>query len=171
VRPPSRVDQVVKVRASPLAVATSWATSPGVRRSMQSNTGRDTNPELELRKALQRVGLRFWKNRRPIRGLRCEADVVFPRLRLAVFVDGCFWHGCSEHKSLPVAHGDWWRAKLSRTVTRDRENNDLLARAGWTVVRLWEHESIEDMVSRVTGAINTIRQQSNDQRNRRSAAT
>jgi DNA mismatch endonuclease (patch repair protein) len=138
---------------------------------MQSNTRRDTKPELDLRRALQRIGLRFWKNRRPIHGLRCEADIVFPRLRLAIFVDGCFWHGCSEHKSLPLANADWWQAKLSRNVTRDHENNELLLGAGWTVVRLWEHESIEDMVSRVTDAIKAIRRQSNDWRNRRSAAT
>lgn len=114
---------------------------------------------MDLRKALHRSGLRFWKHRRPIRGLRCEADLVFPRLRLAVFVDGCFWHGCAQHKSMPVANAEWWEAKLSGNISRDRTNDELLRRAGWVVVRLWEHQSMAEMVDEVTSAVQAIRKQ------------
>jgi DNA mismatch endonuclease, patch repair protein len=120
---------------------------------MQSNRGRDTVLEIELRRALHRAGYRFRKHRRPIRGLRCEADIVFIGLRLAVFVDGCFWHGCREHKTIPVAHGEWWTAKLNGNVARDRQNDELLRTSGWMVLRLWEHTSLDEMVRQVTSAV------------------
>jgi DNA mismatch endonuclease (patch repair protein) len=117
----------------------SWASTPGVRRSMQSNRPRNTAPEIALRSALHRAGMRFWKHRRPIQGVRCEPDVVFPRIRLAVFVDGCFWHSCPDHATRPVANGDWWARKLEGNVARDRRNTETLQAAGWTVLRIWEH--------------------------------
>src|SRR5437879_5579761 len=97
---PSRHQSEVSGAETPKATAgkgppgQSWASSIGVRRSMQSNRGHDTRLEVSLRRALHKMGLRYWTHRRPIPGLRCEADIVFPRLKLAVFVNGCFWHGC-----------------------------------------------------------------------------
>jgi DNA mismatch endonuclease (patch repair protein) len=126
---------------------TSWASSTGVRRSMQANRPRGTSVEVALRKALFTRGLRFFKDRRPLPKLRCEADVVFPRLRIAVFVDGCFWHGCPLHATRPVLHGDWWGRKLDRNMERDRTNGAILASAGWKVLRFWEHQSIDEMAS------------------------
>ena len=127
----------------------SWASSPGVRRSMQSNRPRDTKLELRVRSALHRSGLRFRKNVRPIPDIRCVADVVFPRERVAVFIDGCFWHSCPLHRTAPRSHGEWWRAKLEATMARDRANTHALEQAGWSVVRVWEHEPDDDIVTAV----------------------
>jgi DNA mismatch endonuclease (patch repair protein) len=141
-----RVDEVtVPARAKGI----SWASSPGVRRSMQHNRPRNTSTEVALRSALHRAGLRFFKHRRPLAGLRCEPDVLFPRARLAVFVDGCFWHSCPDHRSLPRANGEWWRAKLEATQVRDRRNDETLRAAGWTVLRVWEHQPVGEVVEQV----------------------
>jgi len=75
--------------------------------------------------------------------------VVFPRQRVAVFVDGCFWHRCPEHGTSPRANNDYWTAKLDRNVARDRRNNEALVAAGWTVLRVWEHEDPVDAASRI----------------------
>jgi len=107
---------------------------------MVGNRGADTGPERALRSALHARGLRFFKNRSPVRGVRCRADVVFPTERVAVFVDGCFWHRCPTHGVSPRANADYWRAKLDRNVARDRRDNECLREAGWYVVRVWEHE-------------------------------
>lgn len=116
---------------------------------MRSNRSRDTAPELALRRNLHRLGLRYRVNVRPIKAIRRTADVVFTRQKVAVFVDGCFWHGCPDHYRAPAANGDYWSAKLARNVTRDVQVNELLAEQGWTVVRLWEHEPVEQAATRV----------------------
>jgi len=107
---------------------------------MQGNRGKDTRPEIALRSALHRRGLRFFKNRRPLPDVRCRADIVFPGARVAVFVDGCFWHRCPVHGVSPTANRAYWHAKLDRNVARDRRNDGVLAEAGWRVVRVWEHD-------------------------------
>lgn len=118
----------------------SWASSPGVRRSMVSNRGVDTSPEVELRSQLHRAGARFRKHRRiKLDGLSVRPDLVFVGPRLAVFVDGCFWHRCPRHGTDPVRNGDFWRKKLDRNVERDRKVDAALADAGWRVMRFWEH--------------------------------
>jgi DNA mismatch endonuclease (patch repair protein) len=109
----------------------------------------DSGLERALRCALHRHGLRFRKHLAPIRGLRCRPDVVFTRARLAVFVDGCFWHRCPLHGSAPKANGQWWRLKLQANVDRDRRNDRALRDAEWTVLRLWEHQPLEEMVDLV----------------------
>jgi DNA mismatch endonuclease (patch repair protein) len=131
-----------------------FASTPNaVRRIMSGNRSRDTAPERRVRSQLHRVGLRFRKNCRPIAGLRCEADVVFPSERVAVFVDGCFWHGCPEHGHLPGRNSAYWRAKIERNVERDGRNGRALAEAGWLVVRAWEHEDPAAVASRVQAAL------------------
>jgi DNA mismatch endonuclease (patch repair protein) len=127
----------------------SWAASPGVRRSMQSNRPRDTRPERALRSALHRAGLRFRKHVRPEPGLACEADVVFPSAKLAIFIDGCFWHGCPTHGSRPRLNSDFWTRKLDRNRERDRANDEALVAAGWNVHRIWEHVRVDDAVTEV----------------------
>lgn len=107
---------------------------------MVANRGADTKPERVLRSALHARGLRFFKNRRPEPGIACRADVVFPAARLAVFLDGCFWHRCPIHGVCPRVNSDYWRAKLDRNVARDRRNDRSLRAAGWEVIRVWEHE-------------------------------
>lgn len=117
----------------------SWASTPSVRRSMQSNRGCDTRPELAVRSELHRRGLRFFVNRRPLPSIRRTADVVFPKLGVAVFVDGCFWHGCPVHHTFAKTNPEFWRNKVERNRARDSETDEALISAGWTVLRVWEH--------------------------------
>ncbi|MDP0398839.1 very short patch repair endonuclease [Tsukamurella strandjordii] len=119
----------------------SWAASAGVRRSMKSNRRRDTRPELALRREVHRLGLRYFVDRAPLRHLaRRRADLVFPRLKVAVYLDGCFWHGCPEHHSVSKTNADFWAMKVEKNRARDADTNRWLKEAGWTVLRVWEHE-------------------------------
>jgi DNA mismatch endonuclease, patch repair protein len=95
------------------------------------------------------MGLRFRKHSRPVPHLRCEPDIVFPVQRVAVFVDGCWWHGCPTHWQRPASNESFWLEKVARNTARDRSNDQALIGAGWVVVRVWEHERIEDMANRV----------------------
>lgn len=115
-------------------------TSQAASSVMRGNRKRDTRPEVRLRSALHRRGLRFFKDRRiEGEGLRVRGDVVFPRNRVAVFVDGCFWHGCPDHGNTPRANSSYWVPKLARNKERDREQTAALEARGWTVIRIWEH--------------------------------
>jgi len=105
--------------------------------------------ERTLRSELHRRGLRFRKHLAVVPGLRCRPDVVFPAHGVVVFVDGCFWHSCPEHGTQAKANGAWWRAKLEGNVARDRRNDRALRDAGWTVLRLWEHEPTDEMADAV----------------------
>jgi DNA mismatch endonuclease (patch repair protein) len=96
---------------------------------------------MELRRALYARGLRYRVDVAPVRSLRRRADIVFPRARVAVFVDGCFWHGCPEHATWPAVNADFWRQKLEGNKARDRDTNERMEIAGWKVLRFWEHES------------------------------
>lgn len=118
----------------------SWASSPATRKTMQANRRRDTGPELAIRRAVHSLGLRYRVDQRPIPALNRRADLVFRKAAVAVFVDGCYWHGCPEHGATPVANADFWAQKFSRNRARDADTDRLLAAAGWTVVRIWEHE-------------------------------
>jgi DNA mismatch endonuclease (patch repair protein) len=120
---------------------------------MQGNRARDTRPEVAVRSAVHALGLRFRKHVAPLRGLRCRADLVFARQRVAVFVDGCFWHGCPEHGVSPTTNHSYWQAKLGGNVDRDRRNDAALADAGWTVVRIWEHADAREAALRVAAAV------------------
>jgi DNA mismatch endonuclease, patch repair protein len=113
----------------------------------------ESEVERELRSRLHRSGLRFRKHASPVPGLRCKADVVFTRKRIAVFLDGCFWHRCPLHGSEPKANGKWWKTKLDANVARDRRNDAALAAAGWQVLRFWAHEPLDAIVSRISAAI------------------
>ena len=105
---------------------------------MKANRSTDTKPEVALRSELWRRGLRFRKNHRvDLPDRRVRPDVVFSRCKVAVFVDGCFWHRCPEHASQPKANAEYWTSKLTATVARDRATDQALASAGWTVVRVW----------------------------------
>jgi DNA mismatch endonuclease (patch repair protein) len=121
----------------------------------KGNRRTDTRPEVALRSALHRRGMRFRKDhpiriegRRPVR-----PDVVFIRACVAVFVDGCFWHGCPEHQVVPKANPDYWIPKLRRNVERDREVDAALRDAGWTVLRYWEHHDPAEVAARVEQVI------------------
>lgn len=118
---------------------------------MQRQARRDTAPELALRRELWRRGLRYRVDVAPIRGRR-RADVVFTRAKVAVYVDGCFWHRCPLHATTPKTNQEWWTAKLDANVARDRATDENLSAAGWTVVRVWEHEEPTAAASRVEAA-------------------
>ena len=124
---------------------------------MRGNVPRWTRPELALRAALAAATapLGRW-HARPLAGLRCEADVLYPAVRVAVFLDGCFWHSCPRHGARVRTHGRWWRAKLAATRRRDRRNDRLLRAAGWTVVRAWEHVPPAEAARRVLAALRRV---------------
>ncbi|MDP9280027.1 MAG: very short patch repair endonuclease [Gemmatimonadota bacterium] len=109
---------------------------------MSRQRRRDTAPETMLRSELHRRGLRFRVHARPLPRLRREADVVFVRSRVAVFVDGCFWHGCPEHRTHPQRNAPFWREKIDANSRRDRATDEALVAAGWVAIRVWEHEPI-----------------------------
>lgn len=134
----------------------SWASNLATRKSMQANRRRDTAPELRLRSLLHRRGMRFRVDQPLVVIPRRRADLTFPRLKLAVFVDGCFWHGCPEHARIPHEHRDYWTAKTRRNVERDLETDEVLQRAGWTALRVWEHEDVEAAADRVQQAVDRL---------------
>ncbi|MBY4274399.1 very short patch repair endonuclease [Rhodococcus fascians] len=101
---------------------------------------RDTKPEVALRRELHRRGLRYFVDRAPLKGMRRRADLVFPRRKVAVYVDGCFWHSCPVHATKPRNNAQWWADKLAANVARDRDTDTRLIEEGWRVVRIWEHE-------------------------------
>ncbi|PQP51970.1 hypothetical protein C6A88_06935 [Mycolicibacterium austroafricanum] len=107
---------------------------------MSKQRRRDTEPELMVRRILFRRGIRYRVDAKPEPDIRCKADIVWRRLRLVVFIDGCFWHGCPVHATRPKANVDWWAQKLDGNIRRDRRIDAELAALGWTVMRFWEHE-------------------------------
>ncbi|GCD99324.1 very short patch repair endonuclease [Embleya hyalina] len=146
----AQTDQLVTTEPLPEG---SWASSPAVRRSMTGNRGRDTKPELRLRSALHRRGLRYRVSVRPEEQLRRTADVVFVRSQVAVFVDGCYWHGCPEHHRPSSKNTAFWRQKIDGNRIRDAETTSALEAAGWTVVRVWEHEDADEAARRIAGIV------------------
>ena len=131
----------------------SFASSPAVRRKMQRQRRRDTPIELALRSELFRRGLRYFVHRRPIPGLRREVDIIFPRVRLAVFVDSCWRHACPEHGTVPLSNHAWWMAKLAANQARDSDTTERFEAAGWGVIRIWEHEDIDSAADRIAGVL------------------
>lgn len=120
---------------------------------MQGNRSRDTKPELAVRSAVHRRGIRFRVSIRPEPELPRTADLVLRKSRIAVFVDGCFWHGCPEHHTQPTTNSEYWSDKITRNVERDTETSAYLQQAGWTVLRFWEHENPESVADRVQDAV------------------
>jgi DNA mismatch endonuclease (patch repair protein) len=120
---------------------------------MQATRQRDTACELEIRARLEALGLSFIVDSAPFPGTRRRADAVFPEARLAVYIDGCFWHGCPEHGTWPKANAAWWREKIERNRRRDADTNRLLANHDWTVVRIWEHETSVVAVESILDAL------------------
>jgi DNA mismatch endonuclease, patch repair protein len=124
---------------------------------MLANKGRNTAPEMAVRSALHKSGFRYRVDYSPL-GNRRRADIVFTRLKVAVFIDGCFWHGCPLHATFPATNVDYWEPKLRRNRERDDETNDELRRAGWIVLRFWEHEDPE-AIAQVIGRLILSRQE------------
>jgi len=129
--------------------------SPGRSANMRANRRADTKPELALRRALHTLGYRYRKDYRLVLdgGAKVRPDIAFTARRVAVFVDGCFWHACPQHGRNPAVNDWYWSPKLARNVQRDRAADEALAAAGWQVVRVWEHESLEDAMAAVIAAV------------------
>ena len=138
----------------------SWASTPSVRRSMRSNRRRDTKPELEVRRLLHASGLRYRVDHAPDRGhLRNRADIVFTRMKVAVFIDGCFWHACPVHSRPVAVNSDYWSPKLARNQERDREIDALLAQHGWISLRFWEHDDPSAVCDQIVRLVSGLREQ------------
>lgn len=131
-----------------------WASTPASRAVMQGNRSRDTKPEMAVRRAAHAQGLRYRVDSRPLSSLNRRADLVFTRAKVAVFIDGCYWHGCPEHGTAARSNAGYWSTKIARNKDRDAETDRLLDDAGWTVVRAWEHESADAVLSRIRSALN-----------------
>jgi len=144
-------------KADPLGASTSRrgvppASSELIRRRMSTTKRRDTGPELALRAELHRLGLRYVVDR-PVDGTRGRADVVFVSARVAVYVDGCFWHGCPDHGTVPKQSREWWVAKIEANRRRDADTDARLRAAGWRVLRFWEHDDPTAAARKVLKAV------------------
>lgn len=143
----------VRIRR-PASAVSSYASSPGVRSRMQVQRTRDTGPEMALRRLLHASGLRYRVDCSPIRGLRRRADIVFRRAQVAVYVDGCFWHGCPEHgRRQTFANPEYWSEKIRRNKARDADTDRVLRNAGWLVFRIWEHQDPGEAAAEIQNAI------------------
>ena len=125
------------------------ASDPQTLKRMKRQAKRDTKPEVLLRQSLTRLGLRYRVEYAPVKGVRSKADIVFPNARTAVFVHGCFWHGCPEHHRPTKSNTKWWADKIEANQHRDEATTSALEAAGWTVIRVWEHEAPEEAAARI----------------------
>jgi DNA mismatch endonuclease, patch repair protein len=126
-----------------------------VRRRMQRTRQYDTPAEIALRKVIHARGLRYRVDCQPIAGMRARADIVFTKARVAVFVDGCFWHSCPLHGTVPKRNHRWWIEKLEANRRRDESATVALEKEGWLVLRFWEHE---DPTSAAEIVVETVHQ-------------
>lgn len=131
--------------------------SDHVRRRFSRQRIKDTAPEIALRRELHAIGLRYRINYAALPGVRRRPDVVFTAVRVAVFIDGCFWHRCPEHAVAPKNNAAWWSDKLQHTVDRDRDTDLCFTTAGWLVVRIWEHEPACDAAARIDSLVRSRR--------------
>jgi DNA mismatch endonuclease (patch repair protein) len=127
----------------------SWASSAATRRMMQGNRRRDTAPELAVRRLLHASGCRYRVDMQPLPDLRRRADIVLTRQKIAVFIDGCYWHGCPLHGTTPLTNRSYWSSKVAANRARDADTNTRLQEAGWHPARYWEHEDPADVAAEV----------------------
>ena len=133
-----------------MTATTPKASSLAALHRMRTTRRRDTAAEMAVRRALHAHGLRFRVDCSVLPGVRRRADVVFRGAKVAVFIDGCFWHSCPVHRSFPKANRKWWAAKLAANRQRDRDTNRRLRAAGWAVERVWEHETPTEAADRIS---------------------
>lgn len=134
-------------------VNSSWASSEGVRASMRSNRRSGTRPEMRVRRLAHAAGLRYRVDAPPLADHRLRADLVFSRAKVAVFIDGCFWHGCPKHYRAAKRNEQFWRDKIAANQCRDHRADELLTAEGWEVVRVWEHDDPQAVVTRLIAIV------------------
>lgn len=120
------------------------------RNTMRANHGRDTGPELRVRRRLHGAGLRYQVGTPLPFNRRRRADLYFSRVRLYIFIDGCYWHGCSEHFQVPKTNTDFWASKIRTNQLRDRDTDERLRARGFISLRFWEHDAPADVVAEIT---------------------
>lgn len=120
---------------------------------MQAIRNKDTKPEQLIRRLVHAQGLRYRLHARPLPDLRRTADLVFRPAKVAVFIDGCYWHGCPEHYVRPRTNSGFWSEKVARNIARDRETNEHLIAAGWLVLRFWEHEPSDLCADKIAATV------------------
>lgn len=120
---------------------------------MLGNTRRDTQPELAVRRELHRRGMRFRVDYPLPMARRRRADIAFTKQKIAVYIDGCFWHGCPLHGTSPTRNSDYWLPKLQRNMERDVETTEMLTQAGWIVLHFWEHESPTEVADAIEAQV------------------
>ncbi|MEV8014930.1 very short patch repair endonuclease [Streptomyces sp. NPDC086554] len=124
---------------------------------MSKQRSRDTKPEVAVRRLLHSAGLRY-RLQRPVPGMvRNTIDIAFPGPHVAIFIDGCFWHGCPEHATFPKSNPEFWREKIDKNAMRDTRTTAHLESLGWTVLRFWEHEKPEQVAAQVTAALRSAK--------------
>ncbi|MEV5192425.1 very short patch repair endonuclease [Streptomyces clavifer] len=140
--------------------------SRGVSARMSRQASKNTGAELAVRRLLHSAGLRY-RVEYPVPGMsRRRIDVAFPRAKVAVLIDGCFWHGCPQHATQPKTNADWWRHKLDRNMARDRETTEHMRAMGWTVLRFWEHTPATEVAATVYDEVNRAKQDRDRRRER-----
>ncbi|MFC8590815.1 very short patch repair endonuclease [Streptomyces atroolivaceus] len=134
-------------------MSTAKPSSPDVSARMSRQARRDTAPEVAVRKLLHAAGYRYRLNERVPHMSRRTIDIAFTRAKVAVFLDGCFWHGCPDHATRPKSNAEWWREKLDKNMARDSETTAHLVAEGWTVLRFWEHQPSAQVAEQVAKAV------------------
>ncbi|MFB6940032.1 MULTISPECIES: very short patch repair endonuclease [unclassified Streptomyces] len=138
-------------------MSTAKPSSPKISARMSRQASRDTAPEVAVRRLLHASGYRYRINERVPGMSRRTMDIAFTRAKVAVLIDGCFWHGCPLHATRPKSNAEWWRQKLERNMARDLETTKHLTAAGWTVLRFWEHEPPAGVAEQVAAAVERAR--------------
>lgn len=129
------------------------AKSPVVSEEMRRMPEKNTGPEIAVRKALFKEGFRY-RLHYPVPGERRRTiDIAFPKVKIAIFIDGCFWHGCSKHRKIPKSNYEWWKTKIEGNRVRDKDTDRKLRSDGWTVLRYWEHVPVNVVISKIEEAI------------------
>jgi DNA mismatch endonuclease (patch repair protein) len=129
------------------------ASSAEVRRRMRLQKRKDTTPELRVRRVVHAAGYRYRLHIKVPGAPRRTIDMAFTRAKVAVFVDGCYWHGCPDHGHPTVRNSEWWAAKIEGNRVRDRDTDDRLSAMGWRIVRVWEHEDAQTAAARIIAAV------------------
>ncbi|MCT9127674.1 very short patch repair endonuclease [Cupriavidus gilardii] len=132
------------------------SSSPEASHRMAKVRQKGTNAEIALRREMFRIGLRYRVDYEVLKKPRRIADIVFPGRKIAIFVDGCFWHGCPEHATWPKRNAEFWRQKIEANRQRDADTNERLQSLGWTVLRFWSHQSPTEAARAVARAVATV---------------